>query len=331
VAGGDGVKRREFITLIGGAALGRPLAARAQQVGKLPKVGFLRTGAISTTGPWTAAFVQRMRELGWVEGHTVEIEYRSGDGRVERFAEIAAEFAWLKVDVIVTSGAAVLSVKQATSSIPIVFVPALDPVGSGLVASLARPGGNATGLSTQAPDLASKRVELLREAVPGLRRLAIMANFGYPAAEREVGEAKAAARTLGLELVKAEIWRAEDIAPAFDALKGRADALYVVIDPLVNTNHLRISTLALGVRLPTIFGTRHYTAAGGLMSYGPNFLNLHRRAADFVDKILRGAKPGDIPVEQPTRFDLVVNLTTAKAIGLVVPPTLLARADEVIE
>ena len=286
----------------------------------------------SAESQWVAAFVQRLRELGWIEGRTVAIEYRWAEGRSERFAEIAAEFVRLKVDVIVTSGtAAVVAAKQATSVIPIVFAAAGDPVGTGLVASLARPGGNVTGLSIQQTDLAGKRLELLREVVPGLRRLAIMANVGNPAAVLEMGEVQAAARTLGLEVATLEIRRAEDIAPAFEALKGRADALYVCADPLVNTNRIRINTLALGARLPTMHGIREYVEAGGLMSYGPNFPDLFRRAADYVDKILRGAKPADIPVEQPTKFDLVINLTTAKALGLDVPPTLLARADEVIE
>ena len=252
--------------------------------------------------------MQRLRELGWIEGRTVAIEYRWAEGRSERFAEIAAEFVRLKVDVIVTSGTAVLAAKQATSVIPIVFAVAGDPVGTGLVASLARPGGNVTGLSIQATDLAGKRLELLREVVPGLRRLAIMANVGNPAAVLEMGEVQATARTLGLEVATFEIRRAEDIAPAFEALKGRADALYVCADPLVNTNRIRINTLALGARLPTMYGFREYVEAGGLMSYGPNFPDLFRRAADFVDKILRGAKPADIPVEQPTKFDLVINL-----------------------
>ena len=326
------MRRREFITLLGGAAAAWPLAARAQQPAKLPTIGFLGASTPSAQSQWVAAFVQRLRELGWIEGRTVAIEYRWAEGRSERFAEIAAEFVRLKVDVIVTAGtAAVLAAKQATSVIPIVFAVAGDPVGSGLVASLARPGGNVTGLSIQATDLAGKRLELLREVVPGLRRLAIMANVGNPGAVLEMGEVQAAARTLGLEVATLEIRRAEDIAPAFEALKGRADALYVCADPLVITNRIRINTLALGARLPTMHGIREYVEAGGLMSYGPNFPDLFRRAADYVDKILRGAKPADIPVEQPTKFDLVINLTTAKALGLDVPPTLLARADEVIE
>ena len=277
--------------------------------------------------------MQRLRELGWIEGRTIAIDYRWAEGRSERFAEIAAEFVQLKVDVIVTSGTRrSLAAKQATSVIPIVFAVAGDPVGSGLVASLARPGGNVTGLSIQSADLVGKRLELLREVVPGLRRLAILANVGNPAAVLEMSEVQAAARTLGLEVVTLEIRRAEDIVPAFEALKGRADALYLCSDPLIITNRIRINTLALGARLPTMHGSREYVEAGGLMSYGPNFPDLFRRAAEFVDKILRGAKPADIPVEQPTKFDLVINLTTAKALGLAVPPTLLAarrRGDRI--
>jgi putative ABC transport system substrate-binding protein len=261
----------------------------------------------------------------------VAIEYRWAEGHSERFAEIAAELVRLKVDVIVTSGTAVLAAKQATAVIPIVFAVANDPVGTGVVASLAHPGGNVTGLSIQAPDLAGKRLELLREIVPGLRRVAIMFNVGYPAAVLEMGEIQPTARALGLEATRIEIQRAEDIPPAFDSLKGRADALYVIGDALVNTNRIRILTLALAARLPTVYGLREYVDAGGLMSYGPNFSDLFRRAAELVDKILRGAKPAEIPVEQPTKFDLIINLTTAKALGLDVPPALLARADEVIE
>jgi ABC-type uncharacterized transport system substrate-binding protein len=280
---------------------------------------------------WVTAFGQRLRELGWIDGRTARIEVRWAEGRPERFAEIAAEFVRLKVDVIVTVGGAVLAAKQATSVIPIVFGAASDPLGMGLVASLARPGGNVTGLSVQATDLASKRLELLREVVHGLRRLAILTNVDYPAAVLEMGEAQAAARTLGLEVTTLEIRRAEDIVLAFEALMGRADALYVCPDPVLAANRIRINTLANVARLPTITDFREFVEAGSLMSYGPNLPDLFRRAADYVDKILRGTKPGDIPVEQPTKFDLVINLTTAKALGLDVPATLLARADEVIE
>jgi putative ABC transport system substrate-binding protein len=200
-----------------------------------------------------------------------------------------------------------------------------------LVASLVQPGGNVTGLSTQTAETAGKRLELLREIVPGLRQLAIMANAGYPAAVLEMAEVQATTRTLGLDVVTLEIRRAENIAPAFEALRGRVEALYVCADPLVTTNRVRINTLALAARLPVMHGVREYVEAGGLMSYGPNFPELFRRAADYVDKILRGAKPADIPVEQPTKFDLVINLTTAKALGLTIPETFLVRADEVIE
>jgi putative ABC transport system substrate-binding protein len=326
------MKRRDFMTLLGGAAFAWPVTARAQQSGKLRTIGFLGPNTHSAASEWVAAFVQRLRELGWMEGRTITIEYRWAEGREERFAEIAAEFVRLKVDVIVTSGTpAVMASKKATSVIPIVFATAGDPVGSGLVASLARPGGNVTGLATLANELAGKRLELLREVVPDLRRLAIMGNVGNPFTVLELGEVQAAARTLGLEVATLEIRRAQDLAPAFEALKSRADALYVCTDALANTNRIRINIAALGERLPTMHGSRDYVEAGGLMSYGPNFPDMFRRTADYVDKILRGAKPGDLPVEQPTKFDLVVNLTTAKALRLDVPPTLLTRADEVLE
>jgi ABC-type uncharacterized transport system substrate-binding protein len=325
------MKRRQFITLLGGAAATWPLAARAQQPGKLPTIGFLGASP-SIESQRVAAFVQRLRELAWIDNRNLAIEYRWAEGRNERYAEAAAELVRLKVDVIVTVATpATLAAKQATTVIPIVFGAASDPVGTGLVDSLARPGGNVTGLSNQISDTGGKKLELLREVVPSLRRLAILANVGNPAVVLDMGEAQAAASKLGLEVTTSEIRRAEDIAPAFDALKGRADALYVCTDPLVNTHRIRVNTLALAARLPTIHGLREYVEAGGLMSYGPNLPDLMRRAGDYVDKIMRGAKPGDIPVEQPTKFDLVINLTTAKALGIDVPPTLLARADEVIE
>ena len=283
------MRRREFITLLGGAAAW-PLAAHAQQPGKLPTIGYLGATTPSTESQRVAALVQRLRELGWIESRNLTIEYRYAEGRSERYAELAAEFVRLNVDVIVTYGTpAVAATKQATAVIPIVFAVAGDPIGSGLVASLPRPGGNVTGLSLQKTDVADKR----------------LATF--------------------------EIRRAEDIAPTFEALKGRADALYVCGDPLVDSNRVRIITLALGARLPSISDFPEYVEAGGLMSYGPNFADLFRRAAGYVDKILLGAKPGDLPVEQPTKFDLVINLITAKALGLDVSPTLLARTDKVIE
>ena len=318
--------------LLGGAAATWPLIARAQQLGKLPTIGFMGPLSSSTMSQWTAAFAQRLRELGWIEGRTVAIEYRWGEGRSERFPEIVAEFVRLKVNVIVTGGtAAVIAAKQATSVIPIVFGSVADPVGNGLVTSLARPGGNVTGLSNQGVDLPGKRFELLREVVPGLRRLAIMANVSNPSNVLEMSEAQAPARKLGLDVVRLEVRRAEDIEPALASLKGDANALYVVTDALVNTNRVRINSLALDARLPTMFGEKGYVASGGLVSYGPNFPDLYRRAGDYVDKILRGAMPADLPVEQPTKFELIINLKTAKALGLEVSAMLLARADEVIE
>jgi putative tryptophan/tyrosine transport system substrate-binding protein len=323
--------RREFITLLVGAAVW-PLAARAQQAAKLPTIGFLGPTTASAQSQWVAAFLHRLRELGWIEGRTVAIAYRWAEGRAERFTEIAAEFVRLKVDVIVTYGTPqVIAAKQATSVIPIVFALVGDPVGAGLIASLAQPGGNVTGLSLQITDSATKRIELLRELLPGLRRLAVMLHVGNPAGALEMGEVQAAARTLGVEVITLEIRRVEDIAPAIEAGKAGADALYVVGDPLLNANRVRINILAAGVRLPTIYSQRELVEAGGLISFGPSFQDLFRRAAGYVDKILRGAKPADLPVEQPTKFDLVINLITARALGLTVPPTLLTRADEVIE
>jgi putative tryptophan/tyrosine transport system substrate-binding protein len=325
------MRRRDFITLLGGAAATWPFAARAQQPGKLPTIGFLVSGTTSSHGPWFAALAQRLRELGWIEGRTIAIEYRWAEGRAERFAEIATEFVRLKVDVIVATGSAATEVMHATSVIPVVFALWGDPIGSGYIASLARPGGNATGLSMQSTDIAGKRLELLREVIPGLRRLVILGNLGNPNNVLEMGEVQAAARTLGLEVALSDVRRAEDIAPVFEALKDRAGAVYVCNDPLFLSNRIRINTSALGARLPTMYGFREHIEAGGLMSYGANFPDLFRRAGDYVDKILRGAKPGDIPVEQPTKFGLIINLTTAKALGLTIPESFLLRADEVIE
>jgi putative tryptophan/tyrosine transport system substrate-binding protein len=289
------VKRREFISLLGGGAAW-PLAARAQQSG-MPRIGFL--------GP---------------------LSEQTG------FAELAAELVQRKVSVIVTAGTEpTLAVKHATASIPIVFAATGDPVGTGLVESLASPAGNVTGLSNQSADLNGKRIDLLREVVPNLRKLALMANVASPIGVLEMREVEEVCRILGLEVFRLEIQRAEDIEPAIEKVRGRADALVVVTEPLANTNRMRINILALGARLPTMHGTRTYVEAGGLMSYGADYNDLFRRAATYVDKILRGAKPGDLPVEQPTKFDLVISLTTAKALGLAIPDRLLALADEVIE
>jgi ABC-type uncharacterized transport system substrate-binding protein len=317
--------RRDFIAGLGVAAAW-PIAARGQQPGKVRTIGF---EAAPSSSPWTAAFLQRLRELGWTEGRSIAMEYRSAEGNPARQAEIAAEFVRLKVDVIVSTSIAVPTFKQATETIPVVFALGTDPIRGGVIASLARPGGNVTGLSILSTDIASKRLELFREAVPNITRLGVLANAGYPQAVLEVDEIKASARALGIEVASLEIRRAQDIAPAFEGLK--ADALYVASDVLINTNRTRILTFALSARLPTSFNNRAYVEAGGLMSYGPNFFDQFRRTAELVDKILRGTKPGDIPVEQPSRFELVINLTTAKAIGLAVPDSFLLRADEVIE
>jgi putative ABC transport system substrate-binding protein len=324
------MKRRDFIRIICGTAAAWPLATHAQEARRLPTIGFLGAD-VSSFAPWTAAFVGRLRELGWIEGRTIAIEYRWSEGRTERYAEIAAEFVRLNVDVIVTVGSAVPTIKQATTAIPIVFAVAIDPVSSGLVASLARPGGNVTGLSLQATNLAGKRLELLREVVPQLRRLAIIFNVGNAQPVLEMGETQAAARMLGLEVAPVVIQRADDIAPAFERLKAQADGLYVAIDQLMVANLQRILTLALGVQLPTVFSTRDFVRAGGFLSYGPSYVDLFRRSADYVDKILHGTPPGDIPVEQPTKFELAINLKTAKALGLTIPETFLLRTDEVIE
>jgi len=325
------MKRRAFITLIGGAAAW-PIAARAQQSSTMRHIGFLGPLSEQTQLPWTTAFLKGLRDHGWIEGTTISIDYRWAEGRSDRFAELAAELVQRNVGVIVTAGTEpTLAVKQATASIPIVFAAAGDPVGTGLVGSLARPGGNVTGLSNQSADVVGKRIDLLREAVPGLRKLAVMANIGSPIGALEIREIEDAGRTSGLEVVRLEIRGAEDIGPAIETLKGGADALIVVTEALAQTNRMRINTLALVSRLPTMYGARTYVEAGGLMSYGADYNDLFRRAAGYVDKILRGARPRDLPVEQPTTFALIINLTTAKALGVQIPPMLLARADEVIE
>ncbi len=326
------MRRREFFGLFGGAVIWWPLTAHAQKSGKLSTIGLLVSGTPSTHGQWIALFLQRLHELKWTQGRNLAIEYRWMGGQAELVAEAAAEFVRLNVDIIVTNGnATVTAVKRETSAIPIVFAVAGDPVGTGLVESLRRPGGNVTGLSIQQTDTATKRLALLREIVTDLRRLAIMTNAGNPAATQEMSEVEKAAGSLGIETSSFEIRRSEDIPSVFDAVKSRFDGLYFVGDPLINSNRTRINTLASSAHLATIFSQRAFVDGGGLISYGPSFAEFYRRTAEIVDKILRGAKPADIPVEQPTKFELVINLTTAKALGLNVPASLLARADEVIE
>ena len=325
------IERRKFLATLGGAAAW-PLAARAQQRGKHPTIGLLGGNSASVQRKMIDALVGRLRELGWSEGRNLTIEYRWADGRTDHLPELADELVARKVDAIVASGTpTVLAAKHATSTIPIVFVGIGDPVDTGLVKSLARPGGNATGLSQQATDTGGKRLELLREAVSGLRRVAVLVNVGNPYTAREMTEVALAADKLGLELVAVEIRRVEDIVPALIAIRGQVQALYVPGDPLIFTHRVRVITVALAGRLPTIHNFREHVDAGGLMSYGPSFVDLFHRSADYVDKILRGTKPADIPVEQPTKFDLIINLVTAKSLGIEIPATLLARADEVIE
>ena len=325
------MQRRDFIALFGVAAAW-PVMATEQQTAKLPTLGFLGSSNPSAMSPWIAAFVQRLVELGWADGRTLAIDYRFAEGRSGRYTEIVNDFVRQKVDVIVTYGTPpTKAAKEATAVIPIVFAAAADPVATGLVAGLARPGGNITGLSLQQSDIVGKKLELLGEVLGHFQKLAVAGNVVNPGSVLEIKEVTTAASKLGFDIITLEFRRAEDIAPAFDALNGRAEALYVSTDPLVLSNVDRINALALDARLPTIYNGKEYLASGGLLSYGPNYPDLFRHAADFVDKILRGATPADMPVEQPTKFDLVINIRTAKALGLTIPATLLARADEVIE
>ena len=328
----SGMGRREFVALLGGAVAAWPLAAHAQQAEKLRAIGYLNPGS-GPPAPGITALFDALAELGWIEGKNVVFERRYAENRLERLPELAAELVRLNVDVIVAIGTpGPLAAKRATSTIPIVMAAAGDPLGSGLVASLARPGGNVTGMSLMAPDLGGKRLELLKELLPRLARVAVLWNATNPYAAIVFKEMQAAGPTLGIEVQSLEVRGPDDFDGAFGfARRQRPDALITVEDPLTFSHRKRIADFAIGQQLPSLHGIREFAAAGGLMSYGPNQLELWRRAADHVDKILRGAKPADLPVQQPTKFDLVVNLTTAKALGLEIPSTLLARADEVIE
>lgn len=328
------MNRRDFIALAGGAAaaaFASPLAARAQQTGTLPKIGFLGAASPTTWKENLAAFESRLNALGWIDGRTVNLEIRWAEGHSERYADIAAEFVRQPVDVIVSPGSAGAVLKRTTSTIPIVLAAASDPVASGLVGSLSRPGGNITGLSLQANELVGKRIEFIQQIVPDLRRVAILGNADYPAAVLEMDKAERAARTLGLEPVKLAVRKAQEIAPAVAGIGGSSAALYGCIDSLVNSNQKQINQQALSARLPTVYSEREFVESGGLLSYGANIPALFGRAAEMVDKILKGAKPAEIPVEQPTQFELIINLKTAKAIGLTIPDKLIAIADEVIE
>jgi putative tryptophan/tyrosine transport system substrate-binding protein len=310
-----------------------PLAAEAQASEKVYRIGVLETIPPAPNAPNLDAFRQGLRELGYVEGQTFVIEYRSADGRPERFPGLATELVRLKVDLIVTRGTpAVLAAKNATGSIPIVMAASGDPVGGGIVSSLARPGGNVTGLSTIGIELAGKRVELLKETIPRIARIAQLANMSSPASAANWRQIEVAARSLGLEPQLLDVRTPEDFARAFDtAVKQRADAVHVAIDTVTQTNLRRIVDLSAKHRLPSIYASREFVDAGGLMAYGPSLTYSYRRTAIYVDKIFKGAKPGDLPIEQPTKFELVINLKTAKALGLTIPQTLLLRADQVIE
>jgi putative ABC transport system substrate-binding protein len=325
------MRRRKFLTLLVGASAVRPIGVSAQQSARPPVVGFLVAGTQTSHGAWIAAFGQRLVELGWMDGRTVKIEYRWAAGDTRKMMEFADEFAQRKVDVIVTSAYGVVAAKQATSTLPIVFAAFGDPVRRGLVASLARPGGNMTGLTVQPTDLNSKRFQILREIMPNVRRVAALLNLGADGTDREEAGIRSAATSLNIDVNVLGVRTADDIDEAVKKLKGHADALYVFSEPLTNANKHQIVKAALQAKIPTIFGFREFVDVGGLISYGPNFTDLFKRAADFTDKILRGAKPADIPVEQPVRFDLVINLKTAAELALNIPDNLLARADEVIE
>ena len=332
----SGMRTGRALTLIVTLTLGilaAPVTAGAQQAAKVPRIGVLHPGAPTTSSHFAAAFDQGLREHGYLEGQNIVVERRFAEAKAERISDIAAELVRLKVDVIVTSNdVGIAAVKQQTQTIPIVMANSTDPVGTGFVASLARPGGNVTGLSSISPALSAKRLELLKEAVPGLSRVAIMWSPDVRGSVLDYKETESAARSLRLQLQSVEVSRADDFNRAFSALTtGRAEALTVASFPLAFRNRSQIVNLAQKNRLPSMYGLREFADAGGLMAYGPNYAEGWRRAATYVDKILKGAKPGELPVEQPTKFELVINLKTAKALGLTIPASLLRRADHVIQ
>jgi len=326
--------RRAF--LAGAAGLvAAPLVAEAQQAGKVPRIGFLSLTSPSDRPPLLDAFLQSLRELGWVEGQNIVIDYRYAEGRLDRLPDLAAELVRLKVDLIIASAGTQVATaaKNVTETIPIVMIAVRDPVGIGLIASLARPGGNVTGVSGSAGlEWVAKQLELLKETVPKIRRVAILSNPANAYHQLAIREVNVAARSLGVQLQLLEARGPNEFDGAFAAMaKERVGALLVLSDSIFNSHRTRLADLAARSRLPAAYGVRESVEAGGLMSYGPSFLDFYRRAATYVDKILKGAKPGELPVEQPTKFELVVNLKTAKALGLTLPPSLLARADQVIE
>ncbi len=325
------ITRRAFVGTLAGGLLTEPLAVEAQQAERVPRIGYRGTFA----GPNFDAFRQALRELGWVEGQNIVIDYRSAEGRLDRLPDLAAELVRLKVDIIVAEGTqGVAAAKNATETIPIVMIAgSADPVGLGFIASLARPGGNVTGLSySVGPEIAGKGLGLLREIVPKVRRVAILSNPANPVQSLFIRELKVAARSLGVQLQLLEARGPDEFDGAFAAMaKERVGALLVVDDSMFIFYRTRLADLAARSRLPAAYGNRADVEAGGLMSYGPSLRDVFRRAATYVDKILKGAKPGDLPVEQPTKFELVINLKTAKALGLTIPPSVLVRADHIIE
>jgi putative ABC transport system substrate-binding protein len=327
------MKRREFITLLGGAAAAWPLAARAQQPAKVARIGFLGNSTAALEANLVGPFRDGLRELGYEEGRDIVIEYRWADGRYERFPALIAELIALKVDAIVTAGTpASLAVKNATTTIPLVMVAVGDPVATGLVASLARPGGNITGLTSISVEMEGKRLELLREVVPKVSHIAVLWNAASPIQVIEEGEVRAAAQVLGIKMLSLGVRTREEIDDALATIiRERPDALLVLADRLFLHHRTCIMDFAAQERLPGVHAYRELVEAGGLMSYGPSYADMHRRAAAYVDKILKGAKPADLPVERPVKFELVVNLKAAKALGLAIPPSVIFRADEVLE
>jgi putative ABC transport system substrate-binding protein len=327
------VRRRDFIALLGSAAAAWPLAARAQRAGKVWRIGMLETIGVGLNAANLDAFRKGLRELGYIEGQNLAIDYRSADGRSERFPELVAELVRLKVDVIVTRGTpAVLAAKEATATIPVVMAASGAPLRTGVVTGLARRGGNVTGLSAFTLELLAKRIEILREAIPGLTRIGFVHNLGNPVAPPQWEELKAAAPTLGIELQLLDVRKLEDMERAFaTAAAQRTQALVVGNDAVIHENRRHVVELAASHRLPAMYLSRELVDAGGLMTYGVSYPDLYRRAAIFVDKIFKGAKPADLPIEQPTKFELVVNLKTAKALGVAISESFLLRADEVIE
>ncbi len=327
------MRRRAFLSVLAGSLLGAPLAPEAQQAARISRVGWLAPGPAQRGRPLLDALRQGLRELGYAEGHTIEFESRWAEGQSDRIPALAEDLVRLKVRVVFAWGAlAIVAAKRATATIPIVFLTHFDPVESGFVASLARPGGNVTGRTLMSPDLAGKRLQLLREILPGVSHVAVMANTATPGTQSMLGHFQSSAQALGVKLEVVEVRSPDQFEGAFAAIVGkRIGALHINLDPLFLENRPRLMQLAMMHRLPATYDVREFADSGGLMSYGPSVLGEVQRAAVHVDKILKGTRPAELPVEQPTKFELVINMRTAKALGLTIPPSLLLRADELIE